>query len=208
MASADFPFALTKELSPGKALILSLRAVRLYLARLVWISGFAVAGTLAARTRPLCRFVFLRSKVCFPLPSAWPRGLRPTTSALRFPTVTSIGPDRIVSSCENQPMLGTLAHALLRAVSPLVPTCPALQAHAQTARANHSTEQARERLYPASHSVARSTPRNPVAPQARSSAPRAGSQRGATTVLGSRPPPASRSRKPASTRADRNTPPE
>ena len=111
MASADFPFALTKELSPGKALILSLRAVRLYLARLVWISGFAVAGTLTARTRPLCRFVFLRSKVCFPLPSAWPRGLRPTTSALRFPTVTSIGPGRIVSSCENQPMLGTLAHA-------------------------------------------------------------------------------------------------
>ena len=111
MASADFPFALTKELSPGKALILSLRAVRLYLARLVWISGFAVAGTLTARTRPLCRFVFLRSKVCFPLPSAWPRGLRLTTSALRFPTVTSIGPDRIVSSCENQPMLGTLARA-------------------------------------------------------------------------------------------------
>jgi len=34
MASADFPFALTKELSPGKVLILSLRAVRLYLARL------------------------------------------------------------------------------------------------------------------------------------------------------------------------------
>ena len=122
MASADFPFALTKELSPGKALILSLRAVRLYLARLVWISGFAVAGTLTARTRPLCRFVFLRSKVCFPLPSAWPRGLRLTTSALRFPTVTSIGPDRIVSSCENQPMLGTLAHALLRAVSPLLAT--------------------------------------------------------------------------------------
>ena len=111
MASADFPFALTKELSPGKALILSLHTVRLYLARLGWTLGFTVAGTLTARTRPLCRFVFLRSKVCFPLPSAWPRGLHPTTSALRFPTVTSIGPGRIVSSCENQPMLGTLAHA-------------------------------------------------------------------------------------------------
>ncbi len=111
MASADFPFALTKGLSPGKALILSLHTVRLYLARLGWTLDFAVAGTLTARTRPLCRFVFLRSKVCFPLPSAWPRGLRPTTSALRFPTVTSIGPGRIVSSCENQPMLGTLAHA-------------------------------------------------------------------------------------------------
>ena len=37
------------------------------------------------------------------------RGLRPTTSALRFPTVTSISSGRIVSSCENQPMLGTLA---------------------------------------------------------------------------------------------------
>ena len=109
MASADFPSALTEELSPGKALILSLHTVRLYFVRLVWISGFTVASTLTARTRPLCRFVFLRSKVCFPLPSAWPRGLRPTTSALRFPTVTSIGPGRIVSSCENQPMPGTLA---------------------------------------------------------------------------------------------------
>ena len=111
MASADFPSALTEELSPGKTLILSLHTVRLYFVRLVWISGFTVASTLTARTRPLCRFVFLRSKVCFPLPSAWPRGLRPTTSALRFPTVTSIGPGRIVSSCENQPMPGTLAHA-------------------------------------------------------------------------------------------------
>ena len=123
MASADFPFALTKELSPGKALILSLHTVRLYLARLGWTLGFTVAGTLTARTRPLCRFVFLRSKVCFPLPSAWPRGLHPTTSALRFPTVTSIGPGRIVSSCENQPMLGTLAHAFLRAVPAFLPVC-------------------------------------------------------------------------------------
>ena len=130
MASADFPSALTEELSPGKTLILSLHTVRLYFVRLVWISGFTVASTLTARTRPLCRFVFLRSKVCFPLPSAWPRGLRSTTSALRFPTVTSIGPGRIVSSCENQPMPGTLAHALLRAVS-LLATCPAFHARAQ-----------------------------------------------------------------------------
>ena len=124
MASADFPSALTEELSPGKALILSLHTVRLYFVRLVWISGFTVASTLTARTRPLCRFVFLRSKVCFPLPSAWPRGLRPTTSALRFPTVTSIGPGRIVSSCENQPMPGTLAHASACRVANHGDICP------------------------------------------------------------------------------------
>ena len=99
MASADFSPALTGKLSPDKALILSLRAVRLYLARLVWILGFALASTLTARTQPLCLFVFLRSKFCSPLPSAWPRGWRPATSALRFPTVTSIGPGRIVLSC-------------------------------------------------------------------------------------------------------------
>ena len=81
------------------------------------------ARALTARGRPHCQFVFLRSKVCSPLPSAWPRGLRPTTSTLRFPTVTSIGPGRIVSSCENQPMLGTLAHAFLRAVPAFVPVC-------------------------------------------------------------------------------------
>ena len=74
MASADFSPALTGELSPGKVLILSLRAVRLYLVRLVWILGFAVASTLTARTRPHCRFVFLQSKVCSPLPSASPHG--------------------------------------------------------------------------------------------------------------------------------------
>ena len=62
MASADFSPALTEKLSPGKVLILFLRAVRLYLARLVWILGFAVASTLTARTRPLCRFVFLQLK--------------------------------------------------------------------------------------------------------------------------------------------------
>ena len=112
MASADFSFALTKEPSPGKVLFLSLHTVRLYLARLGWTWGFTVASKLTARTRPLCRFVFLRSKVCSPLPSAWPRGLRPTTSTLRFPTVTSIGSGEYVATHKKQPMLGTLARHL------------------------------------------------------------------------------------------------
>ena len=90
MACADFSFALTKELSPGKVLFLSLHTVRLYLARLGWTWGFTVPSQLATRTRPLCRFVFLRSKVCSPLPSAWLAALA-TRSTLRFPTVTSIG---------------------------------------------------------------------------------------------------------------------
>ena len=122
MASADFSFALTKELSPGKVLFLSLPTVRLYLARLGWTWGFTVASKLTARTRPLCRFVFLRSKVCSPLPSAWPRGLRPTTSTLRFPTVTSIGPGEYVATHKKQPMLGTLAQVPRPAVSVLLPT--------------------------------------------------------------------------------------
>lgn len=49
------------EISPGKALYLSSRAVRLYLTRLGWILGFAAASQLTARARPRCRFVFLRS---------------------------------------------------------------------------------------------------------------------------------------------------
>ena len=65
-----------------------------------FMEGFAVASTLTSRTRPLCRFVFLQSKYSFPaFLRLSPRGLRPATSALRFPTVTSIGPGRIVSSC-------------------------------------------------------------------------------------------------------------
>jgi hypothetical protein len=76
MASADFRSALTKQLSPGKALILSLHTVRLYFARLGWISGFTLASTLAARAQPRCRFVFLWSKICSPLPSACPRQQR------------------------------------------------------------------------------------------------------------------------------------
>ena len=115
MASADFSSALTKEPSPGKVLFLSLHTVRLYLARLGWTWGFTVASKLTARTRPLCRFVFLRSKVCSPLPSAWPRDLHPTTSTLRFPTVTSIGPGEYVATHKKQPMLGTLAQGSILA---------------------------------------------------------------------------------------------
>ena len=67
-------------LTPSKVLHLSPRAARLYLMRLDEPgSGFAVARQLTARTRPHCRFVFLRSWVCLPLPSASPRGY-----ALRF----------------------------------------------------------------------------------------------------------------------------
>jgi len=35
--------------------------------------------------------------------------LRPTTSTLRFPTVTSIGSGEYVATHKKQPMLGTLA---------------------------------------------------------------------------------------------------
>jgi hypothetical protein len=73
--------------------------------------GFAVASQLAARTRPHCQFVFLRSKVCYALLSASPRAY-----ALRFATVAVIGSGWFLSSNKTLPMLGTLAHALLRAV--------------------------------------------------------------------------------------------
>ena len=85
-----------------------------------------MASTLTARTRPHCRFVFLRSKVCSPLPSAWPRGLRPTTSTLRFPTVTSIGPGEYLATHKKQPMLGTLARASWPAASTSGSTSPTL----------------------------------------------------------------------------------
>ena len=68
--------------------------------------GFAVPSQLAARTRPHCRFVFLRSRVCYPLLSASPRGY-----ALRFTTVTVIGSGRLLSSDEILPMLGTLGQS-------------------------------------------------------------------------------------------------
>ena len=79
MTSADFSQALTLEISPSKVLPLSPRAARLYLMPSGWDSGFAVPRQLTARTRPRCRFVFLRSWVCLPLPPASPRGY-----ALRF----------------------------------------------------------------------------------------------------------------------------
>jgi hypothetical protein len=75
--------------------------------------GFAVASQLAARTWPLCRFVFLRSKVCYALLSAL---------ALRFATVAVIGSGWLLSSNKILPMLGTLAHALVRAASKLIST--------------------------------------------------------------------------------------
>ena len=85
MAFADFSKALTFEISPSKVLYLSPRAARLYLTRLGWTSGFAVPSQLTARARPHCRFVFLRSWVRLPLPSASPRGY-----ALRSAKVGSI----------------------------------------------------------------------------------------------------------------------
>src|SRR5260370_13042397 len=68
--------------------------------------GFAVPSQLAARTRPHCRFVFLRSRVCYALPSASPHGY-----ALRFATVAVIGSGWLLSSNEILPMLGTLGQA-------------------------------------------------------------------------------------------------
>jgi len=65
--------------------------------------GFAVPSQLAARIRPHCRFVSLRSKVCYALLSASPRGY-----ALRFATVAVTGPDWLLSSNKILPMLGTL----------------------------------------------------------------------------------------------------
>ncbi len=106
MASADFSPVLTAEISPGKALNLSLQTARLYLARLGWNLGLTLARTLTARTRPHCQFVFPRSKVRSPLRSASPRGY-----ALRFSTVTSIGPGWLLSANKIQPMLGTRAGA-------------------------------------------------------------------------------------------------
>jgi hypothetical protein len=87
---------------------LSSRAARLYLARLDDLLGFAVTSQLAARTRPHCRFVFLRSRVCYPLLSASPRGY-----ALRFTTVAVIGSGWLLSSNEILPMLGTLGQDLI-----------------------------------------------------------------------------------------------
>jgi hypothetical protein len=99
---------------------LSSRAARLYLARLDDLLGFAVTSQLAARTRPHCRFVFLRSRVCYPLLSASPRGY-----ALRFTTVAVIGSGWLLSSNEILPMLGTLERISRSAMSPFLATLDA-----------------------------------------------------------------------------------
>ena len=69
--------------------------------------GFAVPSQLAARTRPHCRFVFLRSRVCYALLSTSPRGY-----VLRFATVAVIGSGWLLSSNKILPMLGTLGQAV------------------------------------------------------------------------------------------------
>ena len=70
MASADCSAALAPELSPGKVSALSKRAVRLYLMRLGGLRALRVPRQLAARIRPLCQFVFLRSLLRLALLSA------------------------------------------------------------------------------------------------------------------------------------------
>ena len=78
MASADFSPALTEELSPGKALILFLRAVRLYLARLrmdFGLRGGQHAYRPYAASLPVC--VPTVEGICSPLPSAFPVRLAP-----------------------------------------------------------------------------------------------------------------------------------
>jgi hypothetical protein len=80
--------------------------------------GFADPSQLAARTRgarvesalPLCRFVFLRSKVCYALLSTSPLGY-----ALRFATVVVINSGWLLSSNKILPMLGTLGQPILAA---------------------------------------------------------------------------------------------
>ena len=70
------------------------------------ILGFAVPCQLAARIRPHCRFVFLRSKFRYALLSASPHGY-----ALRFATVVFIYSGWLLSSNETLPMLGTQGQA-------------------------------------------------------------------------------------------------
>jgi hypothetical protein len=74
-ASADFSPMLIREISPGKVLKLSARAVRLYPMRSFgnsWISCSLAHSS--PRTRPHCLFVFLRSCLCYTLLSGWPHG--------------------------------------------------------------------------------------------------------------------------------------
>src|SRR5260370_39183350 len=89
--------------------------------------GFAVPSQLAARTRPHCRFVFLRSRVCYALLSASPHGY-----ALRFATVAVIGSGWLLSSNEILPMLGTLGRTPSSA-SPDLVDCTSSRARAPDA---------------------------------------------------------------------------
>ncbi|MCX6356094.1 MAG: hypothetical protein NTZ78_14510, partial [Candidatus Aureabacteria bacterium] len=63
---------------------------------------FAVPCQLVACTRPLCQFVFLRSRFCLPLLSASPCGW-----ALRSATVAATDSGKLLSACEMQHMPGT-----------------------------------------------------------------------------------------------------
>jgi hypothetical protein len=65
MASADYSGTLPPELSPSKVRNLSGRAARLYLACLSVTLDFAFDRMLIAHARPHCRFVFLRSSLCY-----------------------------------------------------------------------------------------------------------------------------------------------
>src|ERR1700686_3338984 len=92
-----------RETSPGKVRNLFPRAAWLYLMRLDdrWASRFR--ASLPPAPGLAAKFVYLRSRVCYALLSASPRGY-----ALRFATVAVIGPDWLLSSNEIPPMLGTL----------------------------------------------------------------------------------------------------
>jgi hypothetical protein len=82
---------------------LSPRAARLYLMRLddLWASLFP--ASLPPASGLPADIVFLRSRVCYALLSASPRGY-----ALRFATVTVIGSGWLLSSNKILPMPGTL----------------------------------------------------------------------------------------------------
>ena len=65
MASADYSGVLPPEFSPSKVRNLSGRAARLYPACLSVTLDFALTRMLIAHARPRCRFVFLRSSLCY-----------------------------------------------------------------------------------------------------------------------------------------------
>ena len=103
MASADFSLALTGELSPGKVLILSLRAVRLYLVRLgmdFGLRGGQHAYRPYAASLPIC---VPTVEGLFPAAFGfWPCG------SLRLPPSVPVS---MLQLTRKQPMLGTLAQA-------------------------------------------------------------------------------------------------